>query len=252
MPQTAPSKATLPDRTGLHAGAAFARSIVIGLTAFLTVVDLFAAQAILPSLVTHYGVSPAAMGLAVNASTFGMAVAGMGVALFAGGIDRRMGILVSLALLAIPTTLLAFAGNVWVFAGLRVLQGVCMATAFGLTLAYLGESLSARDAAGAFAAYITGNVASNLLGRFMAAAVVDHAGLAANFYMFAVLNLLGAVLVYFTVQRVPPMQPANGGAAAPIAAWTAHLRNPVLRAGFGSASVSSSPSSARLRTSILC
>jgi hypothetical protein len=35
-----------------------------------------------------------------------------------------------------------------------------MASAFTLTLAYLGEECSAMDAGGAFAAYITGNVAS--------------------------------------------------------------------------------------------
>ena len=40
-------------------------NLVIGVIAFLTLVDLFATQAILPSLVAHYGVSPAAMGLAV-------------------------------------------------------------------------------------------------------------------------------------------------------------------------------------------
>ena len=45
------------------------RNFVIGLTAFLTVVDLFATQAILPSLARHYQVTPAAMGLAVNATT---------------------------------------------------------------------------------------------------------------------------------------------------------------------------------------
>jgi predicted MFS family arabinose efflux permease len=121
-----------------------------------------------------------------------------------------------------------------VFAGLRVLQGLAMSTAFGLTLAYMGERFSAAEAAGAFAAYITGNVASNLVGRFIAAAVVDHVGLAANFYLFAALNLLGAVLVYFSIERVPPMT-GNGSTAAmsPMAAWTAHLRNPVLAAGFG-------------------
>jgi predicted MFS family arabinose efflux permease len=217
----------------LQAAAGFLRAIVIGLTAFLTVVDLFAAQAILPSLVVHYGVTPAAMGLAVNACTLGMAVAGFGVALMSRHIDRRTGILVSLALLAIPTTLLAFAPNIWVFAGLRVAQGVAMSTAFSLTLAYMGEKFSAAEAAGAFAAYITGNVASNLVGRFIAAAVVDHAGLAANFYLFAALNLLGAVLVYFTVERVPKMTGNGAAAMAPMAAWTAHLRNPVLASGFG-------------------
>ena len=47
------------------------RSLVIGLTAFLTVVDLFATQAILPSLARHYNVTPAAMGFAVNATHHG-------------------------------------------------------------------------------------------------------------------------------------------------------------------------------------
>ena len=61
------------------------------------------------------------------------------------------------------------------------------------------------DAGGAFAAYITGNVASNLIGRLISAAVADSFGLASNFYFFALLNLTGAVLVYFTIQRVQPM-----------------------------------------------
>ena len=140
------------------------RSLIIGLTAFLTVVDLFATQAILPSLARHYNVSPAAMGFAVNSSTMGMAIAGLVVGFFSQHIDRRLGILLSLAILAVPTTLLAVAPNLAVFTILRVMQGLCMASAFALTLAYLGEQCSSMDAAGAFAAYITGNVASNLVG----------------------------------------------------------------------------------------
>ena len=59
-------------------------------------------------------------------------------------------------------------------------------------LAYLGEECSAMDAGGAFAAYITGNVASNLIGRLISAGIADHLGMAANFYFFAALNLAGA------------------------------------------------------------
>ena len=51
---------------------ALLRSFIIGLTAFLTVVDLFATQAILPSLARAYQVNPGAIGFAVNASTIGM------------------------------------------------------------------------------------------------------------------------------------------------------------------------------------
>jgi predicted MFS family arabinose efflux permease len=212
---------------------AFGRSLVIALTAFFTLVDLFATQAILPSLTKHYGVSPAAMGLAVNSSTLGMAAAGLAMAFSSHNLDRRLGILLSLCLLAIPTCLLAFAPNLAAFAALRVVQGIFMATAFSLTLAYLGERYSEKDAAGAFAAYITGNVASNLVGRFIAAEVVNAAGLVANFHVFAVLNLLGAALVYFTVDKVPRMKPEGTPEAPPMAAWREHLRNPALRADFG-------------------
>jgi YNFM family putative membrane transporter len=106
-----------------------------------------------------------------------------------------------------------------------------MASAFALTLAYLGEQCSAMDAGGAFAAYITGNVASNLVGRLISAAVADTFGLASNFYFFALLNLAGAVLVYFTIQRVQPMH-AMPATRSPLAAMTAHWRNPQLRSAF--------------------
>ena len=210
-----------------------ARFFVIALTAFLTVVDLFATQAILPSLTQAYGVSPAAMGSAVNASTIGMAIAGLGVAIFSRKIDRRLGILASLAMLAIPTALLASAPNLATFTVLRVVQGLCMATAFTLTLAYLGEHPSAVDSATASAAYITGNVASNFVGRFVSAAVADHFGLASNFYFFAVLNLAGAILVYFTVQRAPPAHCLGRTVETQIASWALHLRSPRLLAAFG-------------------
>ena len=78
-----------------------ARLLVVGLISFLTLVDLFAAQAILPELVSAYQTTPAMMGVAVNASTIGMAVAGIAVAL-------------------------------------RIAQGLCMSTAFTLTMALSG------------------------------------------------------------------------------------------------------------------
>src|SRR5215831_16834328 len=126
-PMTTPY--AVPAAVPAHAAAerdphALRRALVIGLMAFLTLVDLFATQAILPSLARFYRVSPAAMGLAVNASTIGMAVAGLVVAFFSQHIDRRRGIFVSLGLLAIPTALLAAAPNLTIFTALRIAQGL--------------------------------------------------------------------------------------------------------------------------------
>ena len=232
MTELSPAFAAPEVEAHAHSTGVVLRFIVIALTAFLTVVDLFATQAILPSLTKHYGVTPAAMGFAVNASTMGMAVSGLAVGYFSRSIDRRMGILLSLLVLSIPTALLAHAPDLTTFTLLRVAQGLCMAAAFTLTLAYLGEHYSAANSASAFAAYITGNVASNLIGRLISAAVADHFGLAANFYFFASLNLLGAALVYFTVEKAAPMHDMGGSMSSHFEAWIMHLKNPSLRASF--------------------
>src|SRR6185369_35513 len=91
-----------------------------------------------------------------------------------------------------------------VFTALRIMQGLCMATAFTLTLAYVAETSAAGEAVSVVAAYITGNVASNLFGRLLSAAVADHFGLAWNFSVFAVLNIAGALLVFTTLRRKAP------------------------------------------------
>ena len=207
-------------------------SVVVGVIGFLTLVDLFATQAILPTLAQLYDVAPASIGFAVNASTFGMAASCLGVALISRHLNRRQGIWISLALLSIPTTLLAFAPDLASFTALRVVQGVFMAAAFTLTMAYLAEHNTAEATASALAAYITGVVASNLIGRLVSASVSDYLGLHANFYLFAALNLAGAALVFVNLDNMSPMAP-SGPARSPLQSWGEHLRNPALLAGFG-------------------
>ncbi len=208
------------------------RSALIGLMGFLTLVDLFAAQAILPSLVSHYGVSRADMGFAVNASTFGMAVAGLVFAVVGRHVPQRAGVAVALALLALPTAALAVAPGLGTFLALRVVQGLFMAAAFTLTMTYLSERGGPEETAGALAAYVTGVVASNLFGRLMAGATNDIAGIPATFLLFAALNLGGAVLVAVTLSPAMKMAPTCHAPAPPWAAIRMHLADPGLRTAF--------------------
>ncbi|HEX6102407.1 MAG TPA: MFS transporter [Alphaproteobacteria bacterium] len=233
MAQVEASIPAIRAAAGEHRAAALLRTVVMGLISFLTFVDLFAAQAILPTLVEVYQVTPAAMGFAVNASTIGMAAAGIGITFVSGRINRRQGIWISLACLSVPTFLLAAAPDLMTFTLLRIAQGLFMSAAFALTIAYLAERCSAEDAAGALAACITGNVASNLFGRMLSASVADSFGLEANFYFFAGLNLAGAALVFFSLARTQPMAAVERSGGSPLRVWREHLRNPALRLGFG-------------------
>jgi MFS transporter, YNFM family, putative membrane transport protein len=235
MPMTAmPAGVLAAPAMPMPATFGLGRFLVVALLAFLTVVDLFAVQAILPSLAASYAVSPAEMGTAVNASTLGMAAGGLGAALFGRRLDRRRGTAASLVILAVPTALLALMPGLGAFAALRIVQGLCMATAFSLALAHLGERYGAGPAAAAaFAAYITGNVASNLVGRLVSASVADRFGLDGNFVAFAALNLAGAALALVAIRGVPAPRAAEAAPSVGAGAVLAHLANADLRAGFG-------------------
>jgi predicted MFS family arabinose efflux permease len=210
-------------------GLTLQRSLLIAVIGFLTLVDLFATQAILPSLATHYGVTPAQIGLAANASTLGMAVSGLLFGAVGSALERKRAISLCLLLLSIPTASLAFAPNLTVFAILRVAQGLFMAGAFTLTLTHLAERCEVRTAH-ALAAYVTGVVASNLIGRLTAAFVAGLVGAEQSFLFFALLNLAGAALVSVALHR-NAAEPMDRSARF-WAAWAHHLADPALRRTF--------------------
>ncbi|MEL7281748.1 MAG: MFS transporter [Pseudomonadota bacterium] len=206
------------------------RSTIVAVISFLTLIDLFGSQALLPQLVVAFEADPGVMGFAVNASTFGMALSGLTVAWFADRIDRKRGIWISLMLLSVPTFFLGIVDSVGMFLALRVLQGVFMAAAFTLTLTYLSEQCDVTAAGGAMAAYITGNVASNLFGRVLAVAAADTVGLSASFWVFAALNLFGALLALTLIGPNDTEPPKRAG--SPLNAWKIHLQHAALRAAF--------------------
>lgn len=210
-------------------GLPLSRSLLIGAIGFLTLVDLFATQAILPSLAVSYGVSASEIGVAANASTLGMAIAGLFVGAFSANIERKRAIGLSLLVLAVPTALLAFAPNLTIFALLRVIQGLFMASAFTLTLTHLAERCERRTAS-ALAAYVTGVVASNLIGRLTAAFVASLVGAESSFLFFAGLNIAGAVLIAVALNRNAPEPMANRGRFW--SAWFRHLATSALRRTF--------------------
>jgi predicted MFS family arabinose efflux permease len=217
--------ATLATRPGLT----LRQSLLIAVIGFLTLVDLFATQAILPSLAKVYAVTPSQIGLAANASTLGMAISGLLFGVFSRSIERKRAIALCLLLLSVPTALLAFAPNLAIFASLRVVQGLFMAGAFTLTLTHLAERCQVRTA-NALAAYVTGVVASNLIGRLTAAFVASLVGAEQSFLFFAILNLAGAALVSLSLHRnAPEPMQSRGRFWAP---WLKHLADPALRRTF--------------------
>lgn len=217
--------AAAPMTPSLSAG----RTLLIAVIGFLTLVDLFATQAILPGLAAEYGVGASEIGVAANSTTLGMAVAGLLVGAFSTAVERKRAIALSLLLLAVPTAALAYVADLTLFSLLRITQGLFMAAAFTLTLTHLAERCEHRTAA-ALAAYVTGVVASNLIGRLTAAFVAGLVGASTSFLFFAAMNVAGALLVLFALTRNEPEAiPTGQQFWKP---WARHLRDPGLQRCF--------------------
>ena len=201
---------------------AFWRSAIIGVIGFLTLVDLFATQAILPSLAKAYAVTPAAIGFAVNASTMGMAVG-----LPRGGAHQPAS--------QSPSRHLGQPGPACradVVAGRRAgprhlhraahragrLHGDGLHPHAGVSRRALQRGGYGRRARRLHHRV----VASNLVGRLVSASVADLLGLAANFYLFAALNLAGAALVYLHLDRMRRWRLRRRSALA-AASWAQHF-----------------------------
>ena len=149
--------------------------VTMGMAALLTLLDLFGPQAIAPVLTGAFGTTPGRMGVAINAATIGMAISGLVTACFADAIARKPVMVAALLMLSVPTFLLGLAPGLVAFALLRVVQGLLMCASFAVTIAYVAEEWGPSGAAPlVMAAYVTGNVASNLLGRLLAGGTAQY------------------------------------------------------------------------------
>ena len=162
-----------------------------------------------------------------------MAAAALAMAFHSHRIERRFGIFLSLCLLSIPTTLLAFAPNLGVFAALRVTQGLFMATAFSLTLAYLGERCSDTDFRRRLRRLHHRQRREQPRRPVHRGRGRERRRPRSEFLCVRPPQSSGRGARLFNVDKVPRMKPATIVEAAPMAAWLEHCRNPRLRADFG-------------------
>lgn len=204
-------------------------ALIMACASFFTLMNLFGPQAIVPVIAVGFNASPEQMGISLNAAVAGMAVGGPICAIFGDRFDFRLLIVGTIALLAVPTLLLGLSYSLSQFTALRVAQGIFMSASFTISIAYIAEQWGASGSAPAvMAAYVTGNIAAQILGRMTLGMVAVYWRPA--LVLFAVATFMGACLLW---RLLPPasstVRSRTGGGLAAIG-W--HLRDPALRATF--------------------
>lgn len=185
----------------------------------------------LPMLSQFFHVTEARVGVTISASTVGVAMAAVLLALFGERFRRKPFIMGSMTLLGVFSLLTSTAHTLNALAFWRLLQGVATPGIFIITIAYITEEWHAREVPRVMSAYVAGTVFGGFTGRLLGGIIADHFGWNAVFLALGVFELVGVALV---ARLLAPARARHiaGSTASVLKPIVANLRNPRLLATF--------------------
>lgn len=202
---------------------------VCGMFAFL---DLYCTQPLLPVLSHIFHASEAGASLTISASTLGVALSAVLLAVFGERLDRKRTIVGSMLLLALCTTATATATSLPQLAAWRLFQGLLTPGIFIITITYVTEEWPAAHVPRVMSVYVAGTVFGGFLGRLSGGLITEHFGWRPVFLVLGILGCLGAALA---ARILPPARQSSLAPRSPsrLAPLLANLKDPRLLATFG-------------------
>jgi predicted MFS family arabinose efflux permease len=196
----------------------------IAAAGFGALLNLYAPQAILPTLAAEFHTAPVGVGLTISATTLAVALCGPFAGAMADRLGRKRVIVASLLLLSVPTFLCALAQTLPQLVVLRFVQGVFMPAIFAGALGYIGERWAKAEVGRAMSFYVAATVSGGFAGRFIGGAAASLADWHWSFVALAVLDL-GAGLLVWRLLPETGTRGAKAGLLDSAAAIFAHLRD---------------------------
>jgi YNFM family putative membrane transporter len=177
------------------------RRVAIALSGLCAFINLYATQPLLPLLARDFEASPAEVSLTIAATTLAVALCAPFVGLVADVVGRKRIIAGAMALMVIPTSLIALSTSIGELVLWRFVQGLLLPPIFAVTLAYIGDEWPADEIAGVTGAYIAAGGLGGFLGRFLSGVIADHGGWRAAFWVYAGITGLAAIQVALALPR---------------------------------------------------
>jgi predicted MFS family arabinose efflux permease len=212
------------------------RGVAVGLAGFCTFLNLYSPQALLPLLAREFGIGAAAISATMTAATLAVAVTAPFSGAAADAIGRKHIICAAMALLAIPTAMIAFAPHVEAMVAWRFVQGLMLPPIFVVMIAYIGDEWPASEVAAMAGVYTSGASIGGFCGRFLTGALTDLIGWRGAHLVLATITLAAAAVMAAILPRERSFVRSESFRAS-LGQMVAHLRNRQLLAtyavGFG-------------------
>jgi MFS transporter, YNFM family, putative membrane transport protein len=186
---------------------------------------MYSTQAILPSIGREFDVSPSQTGLTVSVVIGALAAGAWFWGPLSDRIGRRASLVLSSAVLVLPSIGLAFAPTFGVLLALRVAQGLCMPGLLTVGVPYVTEAFTERIGTRAMGLYVSSLVAGGLVGRVGVALLTAATGWRVALAAVAALPLAATLVMR---RSLPPEDAAPPSAGLSLSTLRATLSNRAL------------------------
>jgi MFS family permease len=146
---------------------AFRRPAAVALAGFISFLNLYAPQPLLPLLARDFGASAGDVSLTVSATTFAIALIAPFTGAAADVLGRKRIIAAAMLALVAPTALVAAAHDLATMVLWRFVQGLVLPPIFAVTIAYIAEELPPAEATRLTGIYLSASSFGGFLGRFL-------------------------------------------------------------------------------------
>ena len=212
------------------------RRVAVALAGFITFINLYSTQSLLPLLAQELGAGARAVSLTVSATTFAIALIAPFTGTVADVLGRKRVIVTAMAALVVPTALIAGAGGLDAIVLWRFVQGLLLPPVFAVTIAYVGEELPPAEATAVTGIYLSASSFGGFFGRFATGVLAEGIGWRGAFLVLAAITLLAALAVAWLLPRERRFE-RSPGLLSSARQMLRHLRNSQLLAtyavGFG-------------------
>jgi predicted MFS family arabinose efflux permease len=207
------------------------RQMAVGLAGYCAFINLYAPQSILPLLSQEFGASAAQVSSIITVSTLAVAVTAPFTGAVADVLGRKRVIVAAMFVLTIPTVTVALSTSLSALIFWRAIQGLVLPPIFAVTVAYIGDEWSPREATTAAGIYSSGSSLGGFSGRMITGILADMVGWRAGFMALAGIAFAGAIGIAFLLPRERKFVRSEGLLASG-RQMLAHFRNRQLIATF--------------------
>jgi MFS transporter, YNFM family, putative membrane transport protein len=207
------------------------RSMAVAVAGFSAFVNLYSPQALLPELAHEYGVGPGEISALMTASTAAVALSAPFTGALADVVGRKRLITAAMFAIVVPTVIMTFSAGVPELTFWRFVQGLLLPPIFTVTVAYIGDEWPPHDVARIAGLYVSGASIGGFSGRFIPGLLTDIVGWRDAIRVVALLTLVAAMIVAWTLPRERNFV-RSGGLLASLVQMVRHLRDRRLLATF--------------------